>query len=78
MIRDKVNAARAITRRHLVLQGDRDAFKEHAFNISVNAALSDRGDEASPVILAELKQMMEKHVWHAVLFQTSSKTSVTR
>jgi hypothetical protein len=67
LTREKVNAARALTRRHLVLQDDRDALKEHAFKISVNAALRDRGDEARPVILAELKQMMEKHVWHGVL-----------
>jgi hypothetical protein len=67
LTREKVNAARAVARRHLVLQGDCDAFKEHAFKISVNAALRNRGDKARPVILAELKQMMEKHVWHGLL-----------
>ena len=67
LTREKVNAVRAKTRRHLILRCDRDALKEYAFKISVNAALRDRGDEARPVILAELKQMMEKHVWHGVL-----------
>ncbi len=54
-------------RRYLVLEGDHNTVKEHAFKISVNAALRDRGDGARPVILAERKQMMEKHVWHGVL-----------
>ncbi len=55
-----------MNRRHLILQGDHDILKEHAFKISVNTALRERGDEARPVILAALKQMMEKHVWHGV------------
>jgi hypothetical protein len=67
LTREKVNATRAMARRHLVVQGDRDAFNEHAFKISVNAALRDRGDGARPVILAELKQMMKTHLWHGVL-----------
>ena len=67
LTREKMNAARAMTRRHLILQGDQDALKEHAFKISVNTALRERGDEARPVIMAELKQMMENHVWHGVL-----------
>ncbi len=67
LTREKVYAARVMTRRHLVLQDHRDILKEHAFKISVNAALRDRGDEARPVILAELRQMMEKRVWHGVL-----------
>ena len=67
LTREKMNAVRAMNRRHLILQGDRDTLKEHAFKISVNTALRERGDEARPVILAELKQMMEKHVWHGVL-----------
>jgi hypothetical protein len=67
LTRDKVNAARAMTRRHLVLQGDRDALREHAFKVSANAALRDLGDEARPEIIAELKKVMEKHVWHEVL-----------
>jgi hypothetical protein len=53
-----------MTRRHRILQGHPDALKEHMFKISVNTTLSERGDEARPVILAELEQVMEKHVWH--------------
>jgi hypothetical protein len=34
--------------------------KDFAFKISVNAALCDRGDEASPLNLAEFKQIMDK------------------
>ncbi len=67
LTREKINATRAMNRRHPILQGDRDTLKEHAFTISVNTALRERGDEARPVILAELKQMMETHVWHGVL-----------
>jgi hypothetical protein len=37
-----------------------------ALNTSVRAALRDRGVEALPVILAELQQMIDKNVWHAV------------
>ncbi len=59
LTREKVNAARAMARHHIVFKGDRDALKEHAFKISINAALRDRGDEARAVILDELKQMME-------------------
>jgi hypothetical protein len=67
LTREKINANRAKIRRHLVLQADTDSLKDFAFNISVNAALRERGNEARPVILAELKQMMEKHVWHGVI-----------
>ena len=41
--------------------------KEHAVKISVNAAVLEQGDEARPVILAELKQMMKTHICHGVL-----------
>jgi exosome complex RNA-binding protein Rrp4 len=34
--------------------------------MSVRAALRERGVEARPVIMAELRQMVEKKVWHAV------------
>ena len=64
LTREKIYAAQAINRRHLILQGDRDTLKDDAFKISVNTALRERGDEARLVILVELKQMMEKHVWH--------------
>jgi hypothetical protein len=35
---------------------------DSTFTISVTAALRDRRDEATPVIMAELKQMLDKHV----------------
>ena len=47
-----------------------------AFTISVRAALRDRRDEATPVIMAELKQMLDKRVWHGV--HTSSLTPLQR
>lgn len=37
-----------------------------AFTMSVRAALRERGEEATPVIVAELKQMLDKGVWHGV------------
>ena len=39
---------------------------EFAFTMSVKAALRERKEEATPVILAELKQMLTKRVWHGV------------
>jgi Reverse transcriptase (RNA-dependent DNA polymerase) len=46
---------------------------DSAFTISVTAALRDRRDEATPVIMAELKQMLDKRVWHGVHTQDLSK-----
>ena len=66
LTREKINATRAKVRHHIVLQAGNDGLKEFAFKISINAALRDRSDEARPVILAELKQMVDKHVWHGV------------
>jgi hypothetical protein len=44
-----------------------DSCDDHsAFTISVRAALRYRRDEATPVIMAELKQMLDKRVWHGV------------
>ena len=45
-----------------------------AFTISVTAALRDRRDEATPVIMAELKQMLDKHVFHGVHINDPTKT----
>ena len=45
-----------------------------AFTISVTAALRDRRDEATPVIMAELKQMLDKHVFHGVHTNDLTKT----
>ena len=39
---------------------------EFAFHISVRAAIRERGDEARPVIIKELQQMVQKGVWHGV------------
>jgi hypothetical protein len=39
---------------------------QFAFTMSVRAALRERGEEATPVILAELQQMLDKGVWHGV------------
>ncbi len=67
LIREKINAIRAKIRCRLVLQAVNSNLKDFAFKISVNAAIHDRGDEARPVIIAELKQIMDKQVWHDVL-----------
>ena len=42
--------------------------------MSVTAALRDRRDEATPVIMAELKQMLDKHVFHGVHTNDLTKT----
>jgi predicted lactoylglutathione lyase len=47
--------------------------KYSVFTISVKAALRDRRDEATPVIMAELKQMLEKKVWHGVHTRTLTR-----
>jgi hypothetical protein len=39
---------------------------EQAFVISVRKAMTERPEEAEPVIRAELQQMVDKRVWHAV------------
>ena len=45
-----------------------------AFTISVTAALRDRCDETTPVIMAELKQMLDKHIFHGVHTNDLTKT----
>lgn len=76
LIRRRIDATRAKMRRELVLRSDcRDA-QDYAFKISVRAALRDREDEARPVIMAELKQMVDKKVWHGV--HSTSLTHVER
>ena len=44
---------------------DRDDH-DSAFTVSVEAVIRDRCDEVTPVIMAELKQMLDKHVRHGV------------
>jgi Reverse transcriptase (RNA-dependent DNA polymerase) len=46
---------------------------DSAFTISVTVALNDRCDEATPVIMAELKQMLDESVWHSIHIQDLSK-----
>jgi hypothetical protein len=62
LTREKINGNRAKITRHIVLQAGTDSLKDCAFKISGNTALREQGDEAKPMILAELKQMMKKHV----------------
>jgi hypothetical protein len=42
---------------------------DYAFTMTVRAALRERGEEARPVIMQELKQMCDKKVWHAIDIQ---------
>jgi hypothetical protein len=44
------------------------------FTISVTEALRNRRDEATPVIMAGLKQMLDKHVFHGVRTNDLTKT----
>ena len=68
------DAKKAETRRLLQLDRDwRDT--DYAFNISVRAALRDRGEEAKPVIIKELKQMIDKKVWHGVKVSQLNQTA---
>ena len=60
------NASRAMIKRKMVARSDCKGNQDFAFKISVSAALRDRGDEARAVIMAELKQMVDKGVWHGV------------
>jgi hypothetical protein len=55
LAREKINATRANIRRRIIIQSDHDNLKNFAFKISVNGAIRYRGDEARPVIIAELK-----------------------
>jgi hypothetical protein len=50
----------------LVIRYDCKDAQDYAFKIFVRAALRDHGDEASPVIMAELKHMVDKNAWHGV------------
>jgi Reverse transcriptase (RNA-dependent DNA polymerase) len=50
-----------------------DQVVESAFTISVTAALRDRRDEATPVIMDELQRMLDMHVWHGVHMRDLSK-----
>jgi hypothetical protein len=43
------------------------------FPTSVTAALRDRRDEVTPVIMDELQRMLDMHVWHGVRTRDLSK-----
>ena len=66
--RHKTNASRAMIKRKIVARSDCKDNQDFAFKISVSAALRDRGDEARPVIMAELQQMVDKGEWHGIHF----------
>lgn len=67
-----VDKDRAEIRRQLESRSDwHDC--DFAFKISVRAALRERGDEAGPVIMAELQQMVDKGVWHPIDVRTMNR-----
>ena len=47
--------------------------KTFAFVVSVRAAMRDRREEAEPVVDAEMKQMLDKKVWHPVRLRDLSR-----
>ena len=57
---------RSICNRHLVRQVNCGDTKDFAFKISLNSALRERGNESRPIIMAELRHMVDKRVWHGV------------
>ena len=60
LIYSEADESRAALRRHLRFRSNW-VDKDFAFHISVRAALRER-----PVIMAELKQMVDKGVWHGI------------
>jgi hypothetical protein len=52
--------------------------EECALNITVKEALRTRGAEAEKVIMLELGQMMERHVWTAVKLSIRQKMDIIR
>jgi hypothetical protein len=67
------DASRAEIRRQLLKRKDW-IDKDYAFTMSVRAALRERGEEARPVIMAELQQMMDKKVLHCVIASSLTKS----
>ena len=65
LIYSEADESRAALRRHLLFRSNW-IDKDFAFHISVRAALRERPEEARPVIMAELKQMVDKGVWHGI------------
>ena len=65
VVHEQNEESRRELRRQLALrQNWRDT--DFAFTISVKMALRERGEEARPVIMAELQQMVDKRVWHGM------------
>ena len=65
VVHEQNEESRREIRRQLALrQNWRDT--DFAFTISVKMALRERGEEARPVIMAELQQMVDKRVWHGM------------
>ncbi len=60
LTRQWTEASRVKIRRLLMLQPYCKGAQDYAFKISVNAALRERRDEARPLIMAELKQIIAK------------------
>ena len=65
LIYSEADESRAALRRHLLFRSNW-IDKDFAFHISVRAALRERPEEARPVIMAELQQMVDKGVWHGI------------
>jgi hypothetical protein len=66
LIHQELGASRAKIKQKLTLQYIWKGTHGNAFKILINVASKERGDEARPVILAELQQMIDKKVCHAV------------
>eukprot|EP01037_Dinobryon_pediforme_P029665 gene29665-33390_t len=47
--------------------------KQYMFKMSVKSAMRDRPEEARAVIMAEIKQMVDKKVWHGVHLEALSR-----
>jgi len=65
LIYPEADESRAALRRHLLFRYNW-IDKNFAFHISVRAALRERAEEVRPVLMAELKQMVDKGVWHGI------------
>jgi len=68
LIYSEADESRAALRRHLLFRSNW-IDKDFAFHISVRAALRERPEEARPVIMAELKQMVDKGVLIALVIE---------
>lgn len=77
LIHQENEASRAEIRRQLALRSRwRDT--DFAFTISVRMAMKTRRAEATPVIIAELQQMVNKQVWHGVHLRNLSSAERKR